>query len=85
MGINNLDKKYNLKEIVKGDSMFFATGITNSELVKGVKFENNIFYTETLVTHKNTLTNIVKKAIPNTWLIILFAIKELFLVPSSIG
>ena len=66
MGINNLDKKYNLNEIVKGDSMFFATGITNSELVKGVKFENNIFYTETLVTHKNTLTNIVKKEIPNT-------------------
>ena len=66
MGINNLDKKYSINEIIKGDSMFFATGITNSDLVGGVKFENNIFYTETLVTHKNSLTNIVKKETPNT-------------------
>ena len=66
MGINDLSKKYNLNEIIKGDSMFFATGITSGDLVKGVEFKNNIFYTETLVTHKNSSINIVKKEIAST-------------------
>ena len=34
MGIKDLNKKYDLKEIVKGDSIFCATGITNGDLVK---------------------------------------------------
>ena len=66
MGINDLNKKYNLNEIIKGDSMFFATGITDGDLVKGVEYKNNIFYTETLVTHKNSSINIIKKEIANT-------------------
>ena len=66
MGINDLSKKYNLNEIIKGDSMFFATGITDGDLVKGVEYKNNIFYTETLVTHKNSSINIIKKEIANT-------------------
>ena len=37
MGIKDLKKKYDLKEIIKGDSIFCATGITNGDLVKGVK------------------------------------------------
>ena len=36
MGIVDLEKKYELKDIVKGDSIFCATGITNGELVKGI-------------------------------------------------
>ena len=52
MGIKDLDKKYDLKEIVKGDSIFCATGITNGDLVKGVNVKDNIYTTETLVTHK---------------------------------
>ena len=36
MGINDLDKKYELNEIIKGDSIFCATGITNSEILKGI-------------------------------------------------
>ena len=43
MGIKDLEKKYELNEIVKGDSVFCATGITNGDLVKGVKIENNEF------------------------------------------
>ena len=66
MGIMDLEKKYNINEIIKGDSMFFATGITNGELVNGVRFNNNTFYTETLVTHKNSSINVVKKEIANT-------------------
>ena len=66
MGIVDLNKKYNLNEIVKGDSIFCATGITSSELVEGVKFENGIFLTETLVTHKNSIISIVKKKVAIT-------------------
>ena len=66
MGIDDLNKKYDLKEIVKGDSIFCATGITSGDLLSGVKFENGKFVTETLVTHKNSTINIVKKEVPIT-------------------
>ncbi len=54
MGINDLNKKYDLKEIVKGDSIFCATGITNGDLVNGVNVKDNKYVTETLVTHKSS-------------------------------
>ena len=54
MGIDDLNKKYDLKEIVKGDSIFCATGITSGDLVNGIKIKNNHFVSETLVTHKNS-------------------------------
>ena len=54
MGIDDLNKKYDLKEIVKGDSIFCATGITSGDLVNGVKIINNHFISETLVTHKGS-------------------------------
>ena len=54
MGIVDLEKKYDLKEIVKGDSIFCATGITNGDLVKGVNVKDNKYITETLVTHKSS-------------------------------
>lgn len=66
MGIINLNKKYDLNEIVKGDSIFCATGITSGDLVNGVKLENGKFITETLVTHKNSTISIVKKETPIT-------------------
>jgi len=66
MGIKDLNKKYELNEIVRGDSIFCATGITTGDLVKGVKLDNNNFITETLVTHKNSTINIVKKEVPIT-------------------
>ena len=66
LGIYDLNKKYEIHEIVKGDSIFCATGITSSELVNGVNLENGKFITETLVTHKNSAINIVKKEVPIT-------------------
>jgi fructose-1,6-bisphosphatase II / sedoheptulose-1,7-bisphosphatase len=54
MGIKDLDKKYELKEIVKGDSIFCATGITSSEVLSGIHIQGNRYNSETLVTHKNT-------------------------------
>ena len=66
LGIKDLNKKYELNEIVKGESIFCATGITSGELVNGVKFDNGKFITETLVTHKNSTINIIKKEVPIT-------------------
>jgi len=54
MGIKDLDKKYELNEIVKGDSIFCATGITSSEILSGIHIQGNRYNSETLVTHKNT-------------------------------
>ncbi len=54
MGIKDLKKKYELEEIVKGDSIFCATGITNSDLVGGIKLKDQKYITETLVTHKSS-------------------------------
>ena len=54
MGIKDLNKKYELEEIVKGDSLFCASGITNSEVLKGIVIEGDKFISETLVTHKNS-------------------------------
>ena len=54
MGIKDLDKKYGLSEIVKGDSIFCATGITDSSFIKGITFDQDKYISETLITHKNT-------------------------------
>ena len=68
MGITDLNKKYELNEIVKGDSIFCATGITNSDVLSGIDINNNNYTSETLVTHKNSQykeivkrTNLIKK------------------------
>ena len=61
MGITDFTKKYDLREIVKGDSIFCATGITNGDLVGGVIRKGNTITTETFVTHKNgNLKKIIK-------------------------
>ncbi|MDB9717978.1 class II fructose-bisphosphatase [Candidatus Pelagibacter sp.] len=54
MGIKDLDKKYELSEIVKGDSIFCATAITDSSCIKGITFDRDNYISETLITHKNT-------------------------------
>ena len=54
MGITDLNKKYELNEIVKGDSIFCATGITTSDVLSGIEISNNDYTGETLVTHKSS-------------------------------
>ena len=62
MGIYDLNKKYELNEIVKGDSIFCATGITDSKILKGIKLNDNRIESETLVTHKSSnFKKIIKK------------------------
>ena len=66
MGIIDLKRKYEIKDIVRGDSIFCATGITSGDLVEGVKIENDKYHTQTLFTHKNSSIDIIKKAVPIT-------------------
>ena len=68
MGITDLNRKYELNEIVKGDSIFCATGITTSNVLSGININNNNYTSETLVTHKNSnfkkiikRTNLIKE------------------------
>ena len=65
MGITDLDKKYELYEIVKGDSIFCATGITSSDVLSGIEIKNKNFTSETLVTHKvSNFKKIIKRTGP---------------------
>ena len=62
MGITDFNKKYELNEIVKGDSIFCATGITTSEVLSGIDIKGNSYTSETLVTHNNSdFKKIVKR------------------------
>ena len=62
MGITDLNKKYELNEIIKGDSIFCATGITSSEVLAGIEIDNKNYISETLVTHKSLgFKKIIKK------------------------
>ena len=62
MGIVNLNKKYELNEIVKGDSIFCATGITSCDVMSGIDIKNDSYTSETFVTHKNSnFKKIIKK------------------------
>jgi fructose-1,6-bisphosphatase II / sedoheptulose-1,7-bisphosphatase len=54
MGIFDFEKKYELNEIVSGDSIFCATGITSGDLVKGILVNEKSFFSETLITHKSS-------------------------------
>ena len=63
MGLTDLNKKYELNEIVKGDSIFCASGITNNEVLNGIVIDRDEFVSETLVTHKNSNFKKVIKSI----------------------
>jgi len=56
MGITELDRKYNIKDIVKGDSIFCATGITSGDIVKGIIIKDEDYISETFITHKSSNT-----------------------------
>tara|TARA_B100001121_G_scaffold287100_1_gene284129 strand:+ start:992 stop:1936 length:945 start_codon:yes stop_codon:yes gene_type:complete len=65
MGIIDFKKKYELNEIISGDSIFCATGITSGDLVRGIEINDNKFHSETLITHKSTKTKKIIKITQN--------------------
>ena len=54
LGITNFNRKYNIEEMVKGDVIFCATGVTNGDLAKGVKDLGNEYEVSTFALHKGT-------------------------------
>ena len=61
LGITDLNKKYNVEDMVKGDVIFCATGVTDGDFVKGIKDLGNKYYSETLTLHSNSKTNTIFK------------------------
>ena len=66
LGITKFNKKYNIDEMIKGDVIFCATGVTTGDLAKGVKDLGNEYEVDTFVLHKSenvvkNITNIYNK------------------------
>ena len=61
IGIKNLKNKYNTEDMVRGDVIFCATGVTDGDIVKGIKDLGDFFESETLVLHKSSYTNKIIK------------------------
>jgi len=56
MGIKDARKKYEIEDMVKGDCLFAATGVTDGSLLSGVKFRKDLIETETVVMRSVTGT-----------------------------
>jgi fructose-1,6-bisphosphatase II / sedoheptulose-1,7-bisphosphatase len=66
LGIRDFNKKYNIDEMIKGDVMFCATGVTTGDLAKGVEDLGNEFKVNTFALHRSqkivkTISNIYNK------------------------
>ncbi len=49
-------KKYEIEDMVRGDCLFAATGVTDGNLLSGVKFRGDVIHTETVVMRSVTGT-----------------------------
>lgn len=66
LGIDNLSKKYSIEDMIKGDVIFSATGVTKGDLTSGIKDMGESFESETYALHFESKTeeiikNITKK------------------------
>src|SRR5215468_7378372 len=56
MGIKDPRKKYDMEDMVRGDCVFSATGVTDGSMLRGVKFRGEVIETETVVMRSVTGT-----------------------------
>ncbi len=56
MGIKDPRKKYQIEDMVRGDCLFAATGVTAGRMLDGVRFGKGIIETETVVMRSVTGT-----------------------------
>jgi fructose-1,6-bisphosphatase II / sedoheptulose-1,7-bisphosphatase len=56
MGIKDPKRKYEIEDMVKGDCLFAATGVTSGAMLSGVKFGKDVIETETVVMRSVTGT-----------------------------
>ena len=61
LGIKDLNYKYSINDMVKGDVIFCATGVTDGDLVKGIKDLGDHFESETFILHMSSNTNKILK------------------------
>ena len=66
LGISDFKKKYNIGDMVKGDVIFCATGVTSGDLAEGVKDLGNEYEVNSFILHKSqnlikSVTNIYNK------------------------
>ena len=66
LGIKDFDKKYNIEDMVSGDVIFCASGVTSGDLASGVKDLGNEFEVNTFALHKSqsiikSVTNVYNK------------------------
>jgi len=66
MGVKDINKKYEIKDMIKGDVIFCATGVTDGDILKGIIDEKDSFQASSFVLHKSQkiskkITNIIKK------------------------
>jgi fructose-1,6-bisphosphatase II / sedoheptulose-1,7-bisphosphatase len=55
-GVKDLDRKYNLHELVREDAIFVATGVTDGALLDGVKIRGGMVQTHTLIMNSQSRT-----------------------------
>ena len=51
LGITDMKKKYYLNDIIKGDVIFCAAGVTDGEMLKGIRVEGSNFLSDLLISH----------------------------------
>ena len=56
MGVADPNKKYLMEEMVSGDCLFAATGVTSGSFLKGVRFRDKVIETDTVVMRSVTGT-----------------------------
>ena len=59
-----LKKKYNIEDMVKGDIIFCASGVTSGDLAEGIKDRGDEYDVSTFVLHKSKNIN---RVIKNTY------------------
>lgn len=56
MGLDDLDKVFGIEDLAKGDVMFAATGVTNGDLLKGVRYFGGGAHTHSVVMRSYSMT-----------------------------
>ncbi|HLH97898.1 MAG TPA: class II fructose-bisphosphatase [Xanthobacteraceae bacterium] len=56
MGISDPRRRYQMQDLVRGDCLFAATGVTDGAMLRGIRFKGDMVETETVVMRSVTGT-----------------------------
>jgi fructose-1,6-bisphosphatase II / sedoheptulose-1,7-bisphosphatase len=63
MGVTDPRKIFSVEDMIRGDCLFAATGVTTGALLSGVKFRKHVIETETIVMRSVTGTVRIVKGV----------------------